>query len=160
MNFSWHYLFVWVHCRLSLSISVVSDRKRAISFHPHLTVLIIMNLVIHWFPVMCWWYRVMVLIAYTSTMMMIMHLIHPAMMMSTIMIGIGSQVSSMGRVGIKNCYRCQRSYIWSTNSTVGWIISLMLSWICVRVMHGKYHSAKSWCTVSFCNYSADRVGIL
>ena len=32
----------------------------------------------------------------------------------------------MGRVGIKNCYRCQRSLIW--------IISLMLSWMCVRVM--------------------------
>jgi len=46
--------------------------------------------------------------------------------MSFVMIGIGSQVSSMGRVGIKNCYRCQRSLIW--------IISLMLSWMCVRVM--------------------------
>ena len=54
--------------------------------------------------------------------------------MSSIMIGIESQVSSMGKVGIKNCYRYQRSLIWSTNLTIGWVVSLMLSWMCVRVM--------------------------
>ena len=60
--------------------------------------------------------------------------------MSSIMIGIGSQVSSMGRVGIKNYYRYQRSLIWSANLTIGWVVSLMLSWMCVRVMRRNHIS--------------------